>query len=80
MNSAIVTAMERHFLAGKSPEQVGREFGVPAEKVRTTLGIYDLSTEPPKPDKWCKDKKLRNAWEAECRRLNPKAWEMKKAL
>jgi len=50
------------------------------EEIREAIGIYDLSQEPLKREDYSiMTAEMRQEWERECRRLNPKAWSGRKA-
>lgn len=49
------------------------------EDIKGILGVYDLANEPePANETTTMNVKMRREWNAECRRLNPKAWERKR--
>jgi len=65
------------YYRGATLTQVMEKYRISKEAAMQALGVYDLDKEPPAANT---NPHLRRAWERECRRLNPKAWEMKKAL
>lgn len=50
------------------------------EQINRVLGVYDLKKEPRagRATRAWFNGELREGWETECRRLNPKAWERKR--